>query len=57
MCLAIISRGPRGVLRRSEALEGLYGCFPPVYRVAVKARVPYFGNVYIEKKPLEPKLH
>ena len=31
--------------------------FPSVDPVAVGARVPYLGKVYIEKKPLEPKLH
>ena len=57
MCLATISRGPRGVLRRSEPLEGIYGRFSSVDPVAVRARVPHLGKVYIEKKPLEPKLH
>ena len=51
-----ISRGPRGVLRRSEPLEGIYGRFPSVDPVVVRARVPYLGKIYIEKKPLEPKL-
>ena len=57
MCFATISRGPREVLRRSEPLEGIYGRFPSVDPVAVRARVPYLGKVYIEKKLLEPKLH
>ena len=57
MCLAAISRGLRGVLRRSEPLEGIYGRFPSVDPVAFRARVPYLGKVYLEKKPLEPKLH
>ena len=56
MCLATISRGPRGVLRRSEPLEGIYGRYPSVDPVAVRARVPYLVKIYIEKKPLEPKL-
>ena len=43
--------------RRSEPLEGIYGRFPSVDPVAVRARVPYLGKIYIEKKPLEPKLH
>ena len=45
MCLATISRGPRGVLRRSEPLEGIYGRSPSVDPVAVRARVSYL--VYI----------
>ena len=56
MCLATISRGPRGVLRRWEPLEGIYGRSPSVDPVAVGARVPYLVKIYIEKKPLEPKL-
>ena len=56
MCLATISRGPRGVLRRSEPLEGIYGRSPSVDPVAVRALVPYLVKIYIEKKPLEPKL-
>ena len=40
-----------------EPLEGIYGRFPSVDPVAVRARVPYLGKIYIEKKPLEPKLH
>ena len=51
------SRGPRGVLRRLEPLEGIYGRFHSVDPVAVRVRVPYLGKIYIEKKPLEPRLH
>ena len=50
MCLGTISRGPRGVLRRSEPLEGIYDRFPSVDPVAVRARVPYLGKVYIEQQ-------
>ena len=39
------------------ALGRIYDRFPSVDPVAVGARVPYLGKVYIEKKPLEPKLH
>ena len=56
-CVFGFSRGPCGVLRRSEPLEGIYGRFPSVDPVAVRTRVPYLGKIYIEKKPLEPKLH
>ena len=33
-----------------------YGRSPSVDPVAVRARVPYLVKIYIEKKPLEPKL-
>ena len=39
------------------AVEGIFGRFPSVDPVAVRARVPYLGKIYIEKKALEPKLH
>ena len=48
MCLATISRGPRGVLRRSEPLEGIYGRSPSVDPVAVRARVSYL--VYLTNR-------
>ena len=50
MCLATISRGPRGVLRRSEPLEGIYGRSPSVDPVAVRARVPYLVKIYIYRE-------
>ena len=33
-------------LKRTEPLEGIYGRFPSVDPVAVRARVPYLGKVY-----------
>ena len=33
-------------LRRSEPLEGIYGRFPSVDPVAVRARVPYLGKIH-----------
>ena len=45
------------VIRAFGPLEGIYGRFPSVDPVAVRARVPYLGKIYIEKKLLEPKLH
>ena len=39
------------------AVEGIFGRFPSVDPVAVRARVPYLGKIYIEEKPLELKLH
>ena len=37
------SRGPRGVLRRLEPLEGIYGRFPTVDPVAVQSALPWKG--------------
>ena len=41
-----IVRGPRGTLRQSEALKGIYSCFPSADLAS--STQPWFG-IYIEK--------
>ena len=46
---AIICRGTRGILRRSEPLKGIYSCFPLGGPDGLASRVPNLGkvNIYI----------
>ena len=38
---------PRGILRRFEALGGIYGCFPSVDSIGLLAEFTHLGEGYI----------
>ena len=41
---------PRGIPRRSEALGGIYCCFPSVDFSGLSAQVPNLGEGYIKRE-------